>query len=243
MDRTTAAGALFLALGLAASLAGDLIVQSTPVAAAGLAMCIIGAFAILVVPEPVHRDAFGALLSDSVQNIEAILKERNAQEKAYYFLNGDGLVRAFVPTPSPKAGGAAKLSSADLLAAGRGPLGAATGVGTPGGVLVVPPGALLVSLAKVQKGADLEEAFRSVLVESSGLCSSVIALGEQGSRTAKIEVRSPSISLDSPYFNRCFGSLVGSVAAGVAAAASERPVRILEESQDGRSVRISLELI
>ena len=109
------------------------------------------------------------------------------------------------------------------------------------GLLVIPPGNELVKLAKVEKGADLEESLRSVLVEYSDLARGVLAIEEDGGKTAKIQITKPQLGSDSPYFNDALGTPASCVAGCVAAVVKGLPVRIFEERYDPDFIRLALE--
>ena len=56
----------------------------------------IGALLELLVPEPVLHDAYRALLSDSIRNVEIILEESDLHERAYFMQMEDGEIRALL---------------------------------------------------------------------------------------------------------------------------------------------------
>ena len=109
-------------------------------------------------------------------------------------------------------------------------------------MLIVPPGNEIVRLAKVEKGADLEEALTSALVEYSDLARGVLALEEDGGKVAKIQILKPQISSDSTYFNDALGTPVSCLAGCVAAVVKGTPVRIKEERYDPEFIRLALEI-
>ena len=98
-----------------------------------------------------------------------------------------------------------------------------------------------MKLAKVEKGADLEEALRSTLVEYSDLARGVLAVEEDGGRVSKVQITKPQLSSDSPYFNDALGTPTSCVAGCVAAIVKGAPVRIKEERYDPDFIRLTLE--
>ena len=236
MERNTLVGADFLLMGAIISGLGFLLANSVPIAAFGFALAVIGALILMIVPEPVPQDALKALLKDAVRNVEIILEESGLRNRAYFMQMEDGEIRAFVPiTGSDQKGTEARL--AELEKAPRRFIVNREGVR---GLLVIPPGNEIVRLAKVEKGADLEEALRSSLVEYSDLARGVLAIEEEGGKVAKVQISRPQLSSDSPYFNDALGSPVSCVAGCVAAVVKGGAVRISEERYDRDFVRLTL---
>lgn len=237
MERNTLVGIDFLAMGATISGLGFLLAESVSIAAFGFALLVIGALIVLVVPEPVPRDALKALLKDSIRNVESILEESGLRSKAYFFQMEDGELRALVPLspagedepfPDPK-----KLESTPRRFIINNP--------DIRGLMVIPPGNELVHLAKVERGGDLEQALRSTLVEYSDLARGVLAVEEDGGRLFKVQINRPQLSSESPYFNDSLGTPVSCVAMCVAAAVKGVPVRITEERYDPSFIRLTIE--
>ena len=237
MERNTLVGLDFALMGVIITGLGFLLADSVPIAAFGFALAVIGALILMIVPEPVPQDALKALLKDAVRNVEVILEEAGLRNRAYFVQMEDGEVRAFVPLTNPDGqGGASRL--AELEKAPRRFVVDRDGMR---GVLVIPPGNEIVRLAKVEKGSDLEEALRSALVEYSDLARGVLAVEEDGGRTAKVQITKPQLSTDSPFFRDALGSPVSCVAGCVAAVVMGSPVRIVEERYDPGFVRLKLQ--
>ena len=237
MDRNTVVGIDFLIMGVLISTLGFFLAVSIPIAAFGFALAIIGALVLMIVPEPVPQDALKALLKDAVRNVEVILEESGVRNRAYFMQMEDGEVRAFIPAVDSE-GGAPPPSGADLEKSPRRFIVNSKGTH---GLLVIPPGNEIVRLAKVEKGADLEEALRSALVEYSDLARGVLAIEEDGSSMAKVQITKPQLSSESPFFNDALGSPVSCVAACVAAVAKGKTMRIVEERYDPGFIRLTLE--
>ena len=237
MERNTLVGLDFLLMGSVIAALGFFLADSVPIASFGFALDVIGALILLVVPEALPQDALKALLKDAVRNIEIILEESGLRNRAY-FMQMEGEVRAFVPLGSPN-GSLPAPSIAELEKAPRRFIVDHLGMR---GLLLVAPGNELVRLAKVEKGADLEEALNSALVEYSDLARGVLALEEDGGRVAKIQITKPQVSSDSTYFNDALGTPVSCLAACVTAAVKGTPVRIAEERYDPGFIRLTLEI-
>ena len=239
MERNTLVGIDFLLMGFVVSGLGFFLADSVPIAAFGFALAVIGALVLLVVPEAVPQDALKALLKDSVRNVEIILEESGLRSRAYFMQMGDGELRALVPLSTPGSERQAP-SPAELDRAGRRFIVNLKGIR---GLLLVPPGNEIVRLARVEKGADLEEALRQTLVEFSDLARGVLALEEDGGRLAKIQITKPQLGSDSPYFNDALGTPVSCVAACAAAVAKGAPVRIRDERYDPGFIRLTVETV
>jgi hypothetical protein len=221
---------------------GYLVARSVPIAAFGFAVVVIGALVLLIIPEPVPQDAYKALLKDSIRNVEIILEESGLRERAYFTQLEDGEIRALVPLSklnAPEGGG--PLSSSALLELEKAPRRFVVDYHGLRGLMLIPPGAEIARLAKVEKGSDLEESLRTALVEFSDLASSVLAVEEEGSRIARVQINKPQLSSESPFFNNCLGSPVSCIACCVAAVVKGKPVRIVEERFDPALVRLTLE--
>ena len=236
MERNTLAGVDFLLMGFIISGLGFFLADDIPIASFGFALAVIGALILMIVPEAVPQDAMKSLLKDAVRNVEIILEETGLRNPAY-FTQIEGEVRAFIPLTGQDGKHAAP-QFAELENAPRRFVVNLKGIR---GLLIIPPGNEIVRLAKVEKGADLEEALRSALVEFSDLARGVLAVEENGGSTMKIQITKPQLGSDSPYFNDALGTPVSCVAGCVAAVVKGVPVRIAEERYDPGFIRLTLE--
>lgn len=244
VSRNTASGIGLLIYGFVVFSLGYVRIRNVPIASFGLAIAIMGAMILLLVPEPFPQDAYQALLNDAIRNVETILEESTLGEKAYFFQTEDGEIRAFIPASQPDKDNEAKgLSSSELLQIKKAPGRFVVDQGDLRGLLLIPPGAELVKLARVEKGANLEKALRSVLIEYSDLASSVLALEEGESKIMKIQIGKPALTWESPSFNSCLGSTVSCIAGCVATVVKGQPVKIVDEKLDPALVRLSLEMV
>ena len=228
MERNTLVGVDFLLMGVIIAGLGFFLADSVPIASFGFALAVIGALVLLVVPEAVPQDALKALLKDAVRNVEIILEEAGLRNRAYFMQMEDGELRALVPL-SPPGSGPLFPDGAEL---GRAPGKFVVDLKGVRGILLIPPGNEIVRLAKVERGSDLEEALRLALVEYSDLARGVLAVEEDGGRSAKILITKPQLGSESPYFNDALGTPVRCVAACAAVMALGTPVRIREERYD-----------
>ena len=239
MERNTLVGVDFLLMGFVISALGFFLADSIPIASFGFALAVIGALILLVVPEAVPQDALKALLKDAVRNVEIILEEAGLRNRAYFMQMEDGELRALVPLSSAGSNQSAPTPT-ELDKEPRRFVVNQNGVR---GLLLIPPGNEIVRLAKVEKGADLEEALRMTLVEFSDIARGVLAVEEDGGKVAKIQITKPQLGSDSPYFNDALGTPVSCVAACAAAVVKGVPVRVREERYDPGFIRLTLETI
>ena len=238
MERNTLVGIDFLLMGFIISGLGFFLADDVPIASFGFALAVIGALILLIVPEAVPQDAMKSLLKDAVRNVEIILEETGLRNAAY-FTQMDGEIRAFIPLTGPDG----KPPASQFTELESAPRRFVVNLKGMRGLLVIPPGSEIVRLAKVEKGADLEEALRSTLVEYSDLARGVLAIEENGGNTMKIQITKPQLMSDSPYFNDALGTPVSCVAGCVAAVVKGTPVRIMEERHDPGFIRLTLESV
>jgi hypothetical protein len=237
LERNTVVGVDFLVVGGIVAGLGYVLAQSVPIAAFGFAVLVIGALILLIVPEAVPQDAYRAMLSDAIRNVEIILEESGLRERAYFMQMDDGEVRALIPLTGTT------LTSTEISELQKSPRRFVVNHKGILGLMLIPPGNQVVMLAKVEKGADLEESLRAALVDASDLASSVISVEEAESRTIKVQISKPKITSESPYFNECLGTPVSSMACCVATVAKGQPVRILDEKYDPALVRLTMEVV
>jgi hypothetical protein len=258
MQRNTLVGIGFLLMGSILAGGSALIIllrrfytsSGVSVAEFGLALAVIGALIVTLVPgwQAAPQDAFKGLLRDSIKNVEVILEESGLRNRAYFMKMADGDVRAFVPTSffveGPKSSKIVEDQPAlDVTPLYDGPQRFVVDYKGLRGMLLTSPGNEIVKLAKVEEGTDLEEALRSTLVDYADLAEGVLAIEEDGGRTTKIQITKPRLSLESPYFIDSLGSPVSCVAASVVAVAKGKPVRFVKEKYYPDSIQLTLESV
>lgn len=239
MEKNTVVGIDFLIVGIVVATAAYVWTQSVPIVALGFAISIIGALLLLVVSEPIPRDAYNALLNDSIANMELILSESDIKERAYTVPGEDGKIRAFIPL---RASGSIEL--VDSRSFQRLRSSSQTFISSDEnlkGLVMIQPGNDLVRVAKIDEKEDITKALREVLVTFSALATSVSVAREGDS--VRVEVKNPRISYDFPNFNQCLGSAVASIASCVVARTEGRPVRISDERVDRSILYLSLEIM
>ncbi len=234
----------FLVIGIVLTALGYIISQSVSITAVGLDLAIIGALIILIVPEPVPRDAYKALLQDSISNIEMILEESMLKEKAYFIPTEDRKIRALIPLSSDTSTNSQSFSASLLIQnVSRAPERFISRYGGIDGLFLYPPGNEIVRLSKVDQDSDLEQAVRYSVVEVSDLASSVTLLEDKEAKFVKVQIAKPKLSSDSPFFNASLGSPVSCVVSCVGAAVKKLPVRMVDEKSDQGLTRLTLQVI
>src|SRR2546428_12112489 len=143
-------------MGTIVSSLGFFLADSVPVASFGLALLVIGALVLMVVPEPVPQDAFKALLRDSIRNVEIILEESGLRNRAYFMRMEDGEVRALVPLFESEM----NVTAEHLKELDKPPRRVIVDYKGPRGLLFLPPGNEIVTLATIERGTELAAAVR-----------------------------------------------------------------------------------
>ena len=252
-DRNTVVGVDFVAAGAVIAALGYALARNIPIAALGFSLATVGAVILLTVPEPVPRDVLQMMLGDAVRNLDALLADAGLREKAYYLVAGED-VKAFVPL-NPEGGAAAGPPSPDgwgdaekLLEHARliqsqlssKQVNMVAELGGVKGLVFTPPVNQLVKLAKIAVGDDVEEAVRTVVVEQSGLGSSVLVAEDPGRSLVRVQIKTPAVEAQAPSLERCLGSVAASAAACAVAKARGGPVVFWEELGDKALTRVTL---
>jgi len=116
-----------------------------------------------------------------------------------------------------------------------------TSVDGKAGLFIFPPGSEAVKLADVEKGLDVEEAVRFVLVEFLEGAESVKAFIENNIVT--LEISNPSIGIDFPQIKKVLGSYILSVAGCAIAWALNRPIIFEGETLTDGVVRADFKVL
>ena len=246
VERNTIVGTDLFVVGITLAGLGYVLAQSIPIAAIGVNVAILGSLILLIVPEPIPQDAYKAILSDSISNIEIILEESHLEERAYFIpTKGKDQVRAFIPATAKQKEvlvRGSRLQMIESLSASPGRF--VTDYGNQlVGLLLIPPGNEIAKLSKVKEGDDLEESLQSCLVAFSDLASSVMALEEKETSLVKINIKDPKLAFESPFFNKCLGSPLSCIASCVVALAKGKAVRLVDEKFEKNLLHTTMEII
>ena len=219
-------GAGIAAFGAVVAYVSYYFLFSVPFAALGIACVILGAATLTLPESPVPSGAVRGVIQASVMNVEAVLEEFDAHEKAVYLPPKDGQSVAFVPLSSNP-----HLPDYDALASAPRRL-----VSEAGGVpvlMVVPPGAELVRASELSESSGLEDAIQYILTEVSELCSSAKAV-VTGDRLV-VEMKGIKVKTEAAKYLVTLGSIQASIAASVAATVLKKGVALVSEDAQGKN--------
>ena len=204
------------------------VLLNVPFTTLGLACLILGATLLQVPDTPVPTTQIRAMMEGACVNIEALLEEFNANEKAVYLPPRNDRVYAFVPLSNNPGVG-------DVNLLDKAPLRVITEAGGEPGLIIFPPGSEVVRLSLLSEESGVEEALNFVLVDFLEAVESVKAV--EDSDRIVVEMNSPRVETDFPRFERVLGSVVTSVAGCVISRVLGKPVIFEDEEVDGDRVR------
>ena len=228
LSRYEALGLGLLIFGVPLSAYSYLVLQNTPFTALGVACVVLGTSLIIVPGNPVPTDNVRAMVEGSCVNIEALLEEFDAKERAVYLPPRDGRVYAYVPLSSEP-------SESSLRMLEKVPLRVLVDVGGHPGLFIFPPGSEVVRLSLLPEDSGLEDALQYVLVDFLEAVSSVKAV--KGADQIVIEYTNPRMRTDFPRYQRSLGSLVTSISGCVLSSVLNKAAYLVDESVTEKSVR------
>jgi hypothetical protein len=242
-DRNTVTGIFFITAGAVVAGLGYIGARNVPIAAFGFSLLVFGALILLLLPEPVPKDAYRALFEDSIRNIELILEESQLKEKAYFVPVGNE-VRAVIPIskkerPIDLTQNSSGSSLVETLT--KAPVRFIESFGDARALVLVPPGSKIVADSKTSNLKGIELALRRALVSFSELATSLDEAEEENGMV-KIQIRNTKLNVDLPYFRECLGSPVSCIASCVVSSVKGLPVQIVEEVYDPALVRLTLRI-
>lgn len=232
MDRNTSIGIGFSIFGALFALFSHFIVLDVTLTSLGLACLIFGITVILIPSNPVPRSEIMRLVEASCVNIEALLEEYDATEKAVYLPPRDGRVYAYVSLSSGPG------NMDEIMNA---PLRVLTRTRSGPGLIVFTPGSEFTRLHSLSPESGLEEALSLILVDTVEAVESLRAL-EDLSRVM-IHFTNPRVDTIHPRFNSVLGSLPTSIAGSVLAAVKDAPVLLVEEIMAGRILKAEFKVL
>ena len=225
------------------------VILSVPLTAIGLSFCVLGCV-VLIFPEYlVPHQVVKGMISGSVANIEALLEEFTAVEKAIYLPAKEGKVYVFCPlSANPSYPEINKITDV--------PKRIISSVNGHPGLFIYPPGSDVVATSGIieeekeeveNKGLSLENflprlenVIGYLLVDFSEFTSKVQVNFEKN----KVFLRAKNIkfNIDAPRFTRVLGSPAASLAACAICQLSKMPVKILEEKREGKWIKAVFEI-
>jgi len=218
-------GAGIAAFGAVVAYLSYFVLFSVPFTALGIACVILGTATLTLPEHPVPRRAVRGVIHGAVLNIEALLEEFDAKEKATYMPPKEGLAVAYVPLSSNPH----SPSFDDFAKAPRRLVTELEGVPV---LMVVPPGAELVRANELSEESGLEDALQYVLVEVSELCSNVKAVVAEDKLV--VGMKGVKVKTEAAKYLLCLGSIPASIAASVAATVTKKGLTLVSEETAGR---------
>ncbi len=196
--------------------------------ALGSSCVVLGATILITPSSPVPKGVIRAMVEESCINIEALLEEFNANEKAIYLPPRNDRVYAYIPLTDKKF---------RVREVAKVPMRIITNIKDSPALIVFPPGSELIRLAGLSSESSLEASLSHVIVDLLEGAESVKAVrdGEQ----VIVDIFKSRVKTEFPRFRKVLGSVNTSLAGCVIAASLEEPVSFEEESMNerGRSVR------
>jgi hypothetical protein len=233
----------YVLLGLALALAGvclalvaHFLLESTPLSALGVSAVILGAVSLALgrTRPRVSPEVSALLLETGLENVSTIIEELGLRSKAIYLPGSvtDGRPQALIPLHSNSSVPTFDKPLPRRLIVKYGP--------QPDdiGLVVTTPGTATLQMLESKPGPSAEElqdaltaVFEGMLDVADGVTVAV------ADKTITIDVLKPRLEYRNIRYYECLGSPIASIAAGLAAEALGKPVRVeSEESGKGNSV-------
>lgn len=228
VDRYTALGLGLVVFGVPLAVFSYLVLLSVPLTSLGLACIVLGVTVMLTPSSPVPAHTIRAMVEGSCVNIEALLEEFDARERAVYLPPRDGRVYAFVPLASNPGVSAA-------WAASEAPVRVVTEAGGEPGLLVFPPGSEVVRLSLLSAEAGVEEALSHVLVDFLEAVESVRAVRDGG--RVVVDMTVSRAETEFPRYRQVLGTLSTSTAGCALSTVLRVPLTLQDEQVDERRIR------
>jgi hypothetical protein len=210
------------AFGLGLAFYSYFVIGIVPLAALGIA-CIILGFTTLSLPRRLGGGtALRVMLQGATLSVEALLGPSGVGRAIYLPPAGDGVISAYLPLN----GKAENLSLEEMRRAPRSLVKE-----DQRGLLVYPVGSEFSKIPEFQDGFSLEDGLKYILVESTDICSRVMA--EETGNTIVVGMKNAETDVQGQRYQDSLGSLPSSLAACVIATLHDRPVTLLEERRSG----------
>jgi len=242
MNRFTAVGAGLVGFGAILAAFSYFVILSVPLTALGLAFVILGCVVFIFPEYLVPHQVVKGMISGAVANIEAILEEFAITQKAIYLPPREGKVYTFVPlSENPSYPKFSEIVNA--------PKRIISSVNGHPGLFIYPPGSDVVALSGVTGEEISEEGEREGKVEN-GISHLIVDFAELASKVQVsfegnrvfLRMRNIKLRVEAPRFTRVLGSPPASIAACVIAQVTKMPVKVVEEKEEGKWVRVVFEV-
>lgn len=227
MEKLSILGLVLLCFGIPLSAFSFFVFLNTGLTAFGLACVILGGTMVLTPWSPVPEPSVKGMMEGSCLNIEALLEEFDAVEKAIYLPPSENKVYSYVSLSSNPG-------DLDLKKIISAPRRVITDSGGHPGLFIFSPGGELVRKSGIEPDMGLEAALSLILVDFVELVDSVEFSEENG----KIEVRlrNPQLDTEFPTYKKILGSIPTSVAGCVIAFSLDLPIKFTGERREGNEI-------
>ena len=172
---------------------------------------------------PVPEPSVKGMLEGSCLNVEALLEEFEAEEKAVYLPPSEDRTYSYIPLSSNSG-------NLDLEKVTSAPRRIITDSGGSPGLFVFPPGAELIRNSGIDRSMGLEAALSFVLVDFVEVVDSVEVLREMDE--IEVRLRDPKLNTDFTTYRRVLGSIPTSIAGSILAYSIDSPVRFTGERRE-----------
>ena len=227
VDRFSGLGLALIFFGGPFAIFSYLFLVNVPLTAVGIACVVLGATILFTPASPVPKGVIRSMVEESCINVEAVLEEFNAKEKATYLPPRENHVYAVIPLTNPHP---------DVEEMVKAPVRMITSINGKPALIVFPPGSELIRLAGLSSGSGLEDSLRHVLVDLLEGAESVKAV--RGGGQVIVDVVNPRVKTEFPRYRRVLGSLTTSLAGCVLAVSLGVPVTFEGESVDDGGKRV-----
>jgi hypothetical protein len=193
-------------------------VNLIPLVALGISCIVLGFTAVSLPRRTIGGSGMRAMLQGATLSVEGLLEQCTVRRATYLPPSEGGVISAYIPL-----GPQTDIPSLEEMRRAPRSLTA----DEQKGVLLYPIGSQLSRIPEFQDGLSLEERLRYILVDSSNICSSVVA-DDTGSHIV-VGMRGADVTIQGQRYLASLGSLPSSLAACVIATLHDKPVTLLEE--------------
>jgi hypothetical protein len=257
-------GAILLAGGLLLSLASLLFLVNTTITVLGFSCLILGLTTLLIPENLVPSNVTIAIIESAIINIEHILNQFDAEEKATYIKCENDEVYAYIPIKKSEVHASDLLSNSlitlnqimDFLAPrafDRTPEDSIKSKkiddynkviininSEDEGLMILPPLSEAVTSDLTNRYLKLEDALSYLMVDYFEIVNSIKTINSGEKLILRIE--NPKVKINSPRYNEVFGSFTTSVAGCIISKFLSKPVQFLEESSKNDIITASFKV-